>query len=411
MRNSTTKARSRKPGRPSGRPKAFTPPKPYKDYPLTPVSNGYWVKRINGKLRYFGRWAKSVEGKLQRLEHDGWKEALALYKAQKEDLYAGREPDNEPKPGELTLAELCDWFLQAKLKRQAAGKMTSAMVKEYKRTTDMLVGMFGKHKPVAKLNATDFSDLMGVLEGRFGYVRQGNEITRVKSVFKWGFEMGKIDQPMRYGPDFVKPDKATLRKNRNTNGKKLWEVEHLRTAIAKATVPMKAWLLLGANCAFYARDCADLPLTALDLNGGWLDWPRGKTGIFRRCKLWPETVQALRDAIAQQPGPTEQAAGLVFATDRGKPWRADTIGRLVSAHVKACGLPDKLNFSWLRHTFRTEADATLDQVAIRLFMGHADPGIDEHYRERIADDRLVTVADHVRAWLYPQSTGEEGGAQ
>lgn len=415
MTDSNPKAAGRKrgPGRPSSKPKAFVPPKPYAKFPLTPHSSGKWQKKIRGHLFYFGRWGKRVDGKMQRLEGDGWEEALKLYEAQAADLHAGRIPDNdEPKPDQLLLVDLCDEFLEAKMKRRNAGKIGTGMLHEYKRTTDLLIGHWGPKKPVAKLKGRDFSSLMEVLEERFGPVRQCNEITRIKTLFKWAAEMDKIEKLPSYGADFVKPTKAELRKHKNQNGERAWPVEHLRTAISKATVPTKAWLLLGANCGFYARDCADLPLDAVDLDGGWLDWPRGKTGILRRCKLWPETVAALRDWLAVRPDPKEEAAGLVFVTDRGKAYRSDTIGRLASAFVKECGLPGKLQFSWLRHTFRTEADATLDQVAIRLVMGHADDGIDEHYRERIGNDRLERVAEHVRTWLFPaEDAAEKDGAE
>jgi hypothetical protein len=35
-------------------------------------------------------------------------------------------------------------------------------------------------------------------------------------------------------------------------------------------------------------------------------------------------------------------------------------------------------------------------------MGHADSTIDGVYRERIEDERLQAVADHVHGWLFPK---------
>jgi hypothetical protein len=66
------------------------------------------MKKIRGKIHYFGKWAKRVNGKLVRVEGDGWKEALELYKAQADDLHAGRIP--RVKSDGLTVMDLCNRF-------------------------------------------------------------------------------------------------------------------------------------------------------------------------------------------------------------------------------------------------------------------------------------------------------------
>ena len=40
-----------------------------------------------------------------------------------------------------------------------------------------------------------------------------------------------------------------------------------------------------------------LPIKALDMVGAWVNFPRPKTGIMRRCPLWPETLQAVQEAV------------------------------------------------------------------------------------------------------------------
>ena len=69
--------------------------------------------------------------------------------------------------------------------------------------------------------------------------------------------------------------------------------------------------------------------------------------------------------------------------------------------MHACGINRPgFCFYGLRHVFRTVADAARDHVAIDMIMGHADPSMAGHYRERIEDERLVAVAERVRRWLF-----------
>lgn len=65
------------------------PPTPYPDLPLTPHNSGAWMKKINGRIRYFGKWGHVVDGVLTRIQEDGcWADALKLYQEQAEDLHA-----------------------------------------------------------------------------------------------------------------------------------------------------------------------------------------------------------------------------------------------------------------------------------------------------------------------------------
>lgn len=56
-----------------------------------------------------------------------------------------------------------------------------------------------------------------------------------------------------------------------------------------------------------------------------IDYPRPKTGIPRRCPLWAETADAIRQTLDGRPDPKmEEHAGLVFITKYGQPWAKDT---------------------------------------------------------------------------------------
>jgi integrase len=312
--NSTRKQGSRK--------AADRPPKPYKDFPLSPHASGAWCKKILGRVHYFGKWGRVINGKLTRIEGDGWQSALELYQAQRDDLFAGRTPRGL-KDDRLTVADLCNRFLTAKQRKMEAREIGARMFGEYKATTDRMVATFGARRRLDDIASDDFESLRAELAKQFGPVRLGNEITRIKSVFKYANENGLLERPMQklFGSEFKKPGKAVLRKHKADTGGNMMEVEEIRTLLDAARPATRAMLLLGVNCGFGPTDCATLPLDALDLEAGWIDYARPKTGIARRCPLWPETMQALKDALAVRPAPKSEAdAKLVFISARGNPF-------------------------------------------------------------------------------------------
>ncbi len=185
----------------------------------------------------------------------------------------------------------------------------------------------------------------------------------------------------------------------------MFEADELRRIIEAASQPIKTMVLLAINCGFGNADCGTLPLSALDLDNGWVNYHRPKTGISRRCALWPETVDALRDAIANRPKPKDRAdAGLVFLTVRGASWHKQIndcpIGKEMKKLLIALGINGARNFYASRRSFETIGGETKDQVAVNFIMGHADESMAAAYRERISDDRLRAVSDHVRKWLF-----------
>jgi integrase len=408
------------------------PKKPYPDFPLSPHASGKWQKKIRGQVYYFGRWANWVNGKLVRNPGDGWEAALALYKEQADDLHAGRTP--RVKGDGLLVKNLCNHFLTSKLRKLEAGELSSRLYAEYREVTDLLVAAFGANRVVDDLAADDFSQLRAAMAKRWGPVRLANSITRAKGVFKFGYEAGLMDRPVRYGPEFVKPDKSVLRRHRAKKPAKMFEAAELRAMIdgkdvdrggqtvrVRADSTLRAMILLGVNCGYGNMDCAELGISSLDLGRGWVNFPRPKTGIDRRCPLWPETVAAIREVIAERPKPGDYPeCGRVFLTTRGNAFivitttidpekgvaksnRKDLIGIQFKKLLDALGIHrEGVNFYALRHTFETIGGEAKDQVAVDLVMGHTDPSMAGHYRERVADDRLRAVTDHVRAWLWPK---------
>lgn len=231
----------------------------------------------------------------------------------------------------------------------------------------------------------------------------------------------------------------------------MFEAAELRTILDAAGVPMKAFVLLGINCGFGQTDIASLPLSAIDLGTGWISFPRPKTGISRRIPLWPETIAAIREALDSRPTPKDkQDRELAFLTARGQKWVRvhlrveksetsgeeidqgatpdDAVGKEFTKLLKAIDAAQAANakkqgakataklkrpgraFYALRNGFETVGAEGKDQVAVDAIMGHAREDMASVYRERISDDRLRAVVEHVRKWLFG-TVAAEGGEQ
>jgi integrase len=375
-------------------------------FPLTPHPTGRWCKKIRGKVYFFGKLT------------DGWQSAEKRYKDEKDDLFAGRVPTARNKNG-LRLVELCDRWMHYKRNLVRSGELKLRTWRDYHDTCERLLKVFGKNRLVEDLGPADFETLRADFGTTWGPVRIGNTITRSRMLFSYAFESGLIDKPIRYGPTFDRPSKKTLRRVRKASGSRMFERDELLRVLDAADPCLKAMVLLGINGGLSNDDVATLPLNALNLETGWLDYARPKTGVDRKIPLWPETTAAIKAWLAIRPEPKKKEdAGMVFLTRRRLAWcRA---GHFVdhedgSAKVRGISNPvagafryflDKLgingrrNFLCMRHGFETIAGDTGDQVAVDAIMGHADQSMADHYRERIDPERLRRVVEHVRQWLY-----------
>ncbi|MBM4073021.1 MAG: phage integrase family protein [Planctomycetes bacterium] len=374
------------------------PAKPSPDFPLTPHRNGRWCKKIRGKIRYFGRWD----------DPDG---ALAEYLEQKDRLQEGlTTADNRDG---LTVHLLCGKFLTTKKRMMESDELSVHTFADYARVCKLLCKTFGNTRLVADLRPDDFEKLRGKMAKRLGPVKLGNEINRIRVVFNYAYKSDLIVNPMKYGEGFRRPSKKTLRKNRQSQVAKMFTADEIRAMLDAAGQPLHAMILLGVNCGFGNSDLGTLPIAALDLQRGWLDYPRPKTAIARRAPLWPETVAALRDWLRVRPEPKNpQHAGLVFITARSDSWAKNTSDNPLSKETRK--LLDRLkieghrNFYCLRHTLQTIGDEARDFLAVRHIMGHAGSDIADEYREKVSDERLLGVTDFVRAWLFAKDEADGG---
>ena len=365
--------------------------KPRKDFPLFPHAAGVWAKKVRGRLHYFGSTTSDPKGEA----------ALTKWCEVKDDLLAGRTPRG-CREG-VTVADLANHFLTSKQHLVDSGELVQRTWDDYHASCERVIQQFGRTRFVDDLLPTDFERLRASIAKNWGPVAVGNEVQRVRVLFKYGYDTELLEKPVRFGPGFKRPNKKTLRHACHAKGPRMFTPAQIRSLADEASTTMKAMILLGINCGFGNTDVGSLTFKALDLNCGWVNHPRTKTGIMRRCPLWKETIAALRAAISTKPVPMDDAH---YRTPWAKANVDNPVSKEMAKLIKTLGMSRPgLNFYALRHTFETIGGETKDQPAVSHIMGHSPLSGDMSavYRETISDDRLKAVTEHVRKWLFAKT--------
>lgn len=361
------------------------PAKPYPDFPLYAHANGQWAKTILGVKYYFGVWE----------DPDA---AYAMYEKVRHDLYAGREP-LITSSAFLTVGDMCNLFLAAKLKAVEINELNQSTYNEYRRSSKRMIDILGRKRNVESLSVGDFSDARTQLAKQCkSPVTLKNELTRWRVILKWANESGTVGRLIPFASALKRPPARALRAE-SSSREKLFTAEEVKELTKSATGYMRPAIFLGINCGMGNRDCVTLRWK--EVEGGWLDCSRPKTGVRRRARLWPETVKALNAWRKQSP-----KSEYICCKESGGKFLGDNtpIAHLfdeIAADAKVAR--NGRGFYCLRHTYRTVADSVQDQPAIMYTMGHFDYSISGVYRQTIDDSRLIVIANKVKEWLANSS--------
>jgi len=383
------------------------PKKPTPDFPLFPHASGRWAKKVKARFHYFGPWSDPQT-------------ALEEWLRVKDDLLAGRVPRPKDQTG-TDLDRLVNVFLGLKAQKVDTGEIKQATFEEYKRTLKAFLDYFGRHRLASDITPAEFEGFRAHIAKGLSLPELGKRVQFVRSCYRYAVEGDLLDKSPKFG-EFRRPTTKAIRRERAGRPSRMIEPADLQAIIKAAPVPLKAMILLGVNCGFGAGDLSDLPMAAMDLDGGFVTFARPKTGIPRRCSLWPETIQAVTEALEARPDPVDQAdTDCVFITKYHRRWvryqpsRKREGGTRVDAIQLQYGkLLRKLklhrpgaSFYGLRHIHRTVADQVNDRPAADYIMGHSDPNdMAERYVQRVDDSRLQAVTNHIRKWLFPETAAK-----
>jgi integrase len=326
------------------------PPKPYATYPLHAHASGQWAGRINGKVRYFGLWADPGT-------------ALERYHA---------ALNGTPYVVPESVGERVDKFRADKKAQLATGDITPVTFGEYEETCKVIEKHFGRGRDLQSL---DYNSLRVALS-------KGKRVTTLSPVtLKRRLVIARMIFPD--GKKELKaPAQRLLRAAKAARGEQFYEAKEIRKLVTNAEANLKCFILLGINCAFGPKDCELFHAP----EGEWHNFPRPKTGIARRCWLWPETRKALQ-----------------AKTESWDRWR---IAREFKALCEAQKVPNH-GFYSLRRTFVTVAEGS--QAVIDRICGWVKGDMASIYRQRTFDDKLRACSAGVRAWYMEGATASKEG--
>ena len=364
--------------------------------------NGLYVHKASG------RWCKVFLGKRYYLCHqkddpDG-SQSYDLFVLRKHEAETGSKIQGIS-DGDIKVADIADQWCEQTHDLVKSGERSQRTLDEYIAIGAFVIEHFGKARNADSLSPVDFRKLRSKLAERYGVNGLNKRIVQVRTMFNFAAEEELIDGPMKYGRSFDLPDVKTLRRHRRNAGAKDFTADEIRLMLEQSNSTRRAMILLGVNCGLGNSDIADLKIANLDLKKGWLDYPRAKTEVARRCPLWPETIEAVAKSMQQRPKSEE---GMVFVSINGNDYRdKQRTGWRVTGEfrqvLKKISIEDGRGFYGLRRTFQTIAEECGDLVAVRAIMGHTDREDDmsARYRQRITDERLQKAVGTVRAWLLP----------
>jgi integrase len=378
------------------------PRKPYPDFPLYAHASGRWAKKIRQRTFFFGYW-------------DDWKGALERYLDERDAIQAGRNP-RSAKPTTPTLQELVNVYVNDARQRVASNDLSQRTLNDYIKTLKRLATIRSKHEFPSEWTPLDFAQIKeefakpvkrsksirGGLKGpkvkRRAATTVDIDIRCIKAFLNWCSDTELIPEP-RFGKSFSLVSAKAKRLRKAAVGPRDYSAVEVKQFIDASTVWFRCIVLLGINGGFGASDIAQI--TVEDYQGEWLDFARRKTGFERKVWLWPETRAAIDEQLSKRRDLKPE--DLLFVTKYRKPWMRDThdaIGKLFQQ------IRDKHlwrgSFYDLRRTFQTIAEESLDFPAVKYVMGHSALSSDMSavYRQRISDDRVKRVCEHVRGWVY-----------
>ena len=160
----------------------------------------------------------------------------------------------------------------------------------------LLSGMaaaFGKTRLVDDLASDDFEALRADAAKIWGPHRLSKFVQCIRTLFKYGYDAGLLDKPVRYGAGVQASVRRTYSVRHRAAGARgclrpqRFAICSTRRSMLLPHVQCGSMILLRLNCASAIPTVATYRCQPWTWNTGWINFPRPKTGIERRFRCGP----------------------------------------------------------------------------------------------------------------------------
>jgi integrase len=319
-------------------------------------ATGQWCKKIGGDTRYFGTDPVKAE---------------VRYKAFLEGPPKGTQ-----------VRDLLNSFHEIKRDALDNGEIDSGSYDCYVKVLDKVGKSLGKHREIGSLDVGNFGRLRDDLakngDKQAALTTLENRLTIARMLFRHAGEMGYRDLP--YQRALKRPPAVAMRKERKARPKRWFTRDQIHAMLAAADPKLRSAILLALNTAMGAADIAEMPSSAI--KGGWLNFPRVKTAIDRRCPLWQESIAAY------------------VPLD----WTVHQLNYYFNRLTSSLGITG--GFYTFKRVFVTVGKRAGERAALKRIVGHVeDTDMTDRYDEGVDDEgaddqQLRAVTDFVRAWVF-----------
>jgi len=203
---------------------------------LTLHPTGQYCKKINGKIHYFGT---------------NKKQALERYLEQATYLHGGQDLIQTASNGNMTLKQLCDFYLRYQHSKVLADELTPRHHNDQTNSLSKLTSFLGKGRRVKGISTLDLQNYKRKLQGAYGSAHRVNlHIGAMKAMFHWA----RKNDILQNTPNIDAVSKGKIVHQEMY----IFTSEQIKKLLSAADVKMRAMIWLGLNCGFGCTDCAQL---------------------------------------------------------------------------------------------------------------------------------------------------------